>query len=354
MKLSEQPFGRTPGGDNVNLYNLSNDSGIEVSITNYGGAITSIKVPDRNGQIADVALGYETLGEYVKHPRFLGALIGRFANRIALGKFSLKGVDYQLAQNNGVNHLHGGLKGFHKVAWDASTETRDDELVLHLSYLSVDGEDDYPGNLSVNVDYRVNNMNELRIEYRATTDKDTIVNLTNHSYFNLAGTGDILNHELLIAADTFTPISKELIPTGEIRSVDDTPMDFRTATEIGARINDPYNQLGFTGGYDHNFVLNGPNKELRLAARLHDPSSGRTMEVETTQPGMQFYSGNLLDGSLTGKGGAVYQKYAGLCLETQHFPDSPNHANFPTTVLRVGEVLEEVTVFRFSSGSSRD
>ena len=354
MKLSQQPFGRTPGGDNVNLYKLSNDSGLEVSITNYGGAITSIKVPNRNGNVGDVALGYDTLAEYVKHPRFLGALIGRHANRIALGKFSLNGVDYQLAQNNGVNHLHGGLKGFHKVAWDASTETRDDELVLHLSYLSVDGEDDYPGSLSVNVGYRVNNKNELRIDYRATTDKDTIVNLTNHSYFNLAGTGDILNHELQITADQFTPVSKELIPTGEIRSVEGTPMDFRVATRIGARINEPYEQLGFTGGYDHNFVLNGPKGRLKLAARLHDPSSGRTMEVETTQPGMQFYSGNFLDGSLTGKGGAIYQKYAGLCLETQHFPDSPNHANFPTTVLRVGEVLEEVTVFRFSSGSSRD
>lgn len=349
MKLSEQPFGSTPDGDNVNLYTFSNDSGLEVSITNYGGAITSIKVPDRYGQIADVVLGYETLGEYVKHPRFLGALIGRFANRIALGRFSLNGVDYQLAQNNGANHLHGG-RGFHKVVWDASTETTNDELVLHLSYLSVDGEDNYPGNLTVTVDYRVNNKNELRIAYRATTDKDTIVNLTNHSYFNLAGTGDILNHELQITADNFTPVSAELIPTGEIRSVGGTPMDFRTSTRIGARINESFDQLGFTGGYDHNFVLNGPRGQLKPAARLHDPASGRTMEVETTQPGMQFYSGNFLDGSLSGKGGTTYEKYAGLCLETQHFPDSPNHANFPTTVLRVGEVLDEVTVFRFSIG----
>ena len=348
MHLRQQPFGVTPDGDPASLYTFSNDRGLEISITNYGGAITSIKAPDRNGNVGDLVLGYDTLAEYVKHPRFLGALIGRHANRIALGKFSLNGVDYQLAQNNGVNHLHGGLKGFHKVVWDASTETRDDELVLHLSYLSVDGEDDYPGNLTVNVDYRVNNKNELRIDYRATTDKDTIVNLTNHSYFNLAGTGDILNHELQITADQFTSVSKELIPTGQIRSVEGTPMDFRVATTIGARINEPYWQLGFTGGYDHNFVLNGPKGRLKLAARLHDPSSGRTMEVETTQPGMQFYSGNFLDGSLSGKGGVVYEKYAGLCLETQHFPDSPNHANFPTTVLRVGEVFNEVTVFRFS------
>lgn len=349
MHLRQQPFGVTPEGDAASLYTFSNDRGMEIAITNYGGAITSIKVPDRNGNVGDVVLGYDTLAEYVKHPRFLGALIGRHANRIALGKFSLNGVDYQLAQNNGVNHLHGG-KGFHKVVWDASAETKDDEMVLHLSHLSVDGEDNYPGNLTVNVDYRVNNQNELRIDYRATTDKDTIVNLTNHSYFNLAGTGDILNHELQIIADHFTPVSKELIPTGEIRSVEGTPMDFRVATRIGARINESYDQLGFTGGYDHNFVINGPTG-LQLAARLHDPASGRTMEVETTQPGMQFYSGNFLDGSLSGKSGVVYEKYAGLCLETQHFPDSPNHANFPTTVLRVGEVLDEVTVFRFSSAS---
>jgi aldose 1-epimerase len=348
VHLTQQPFGTTPEGHKADLYTLSNDRDLEVSITNYGGAITSIKVPDRDGQIGDVVLGYETLGEYVKHPRFLGALIGRHANRIALGKFSLNGVDYQLAQNNAENHLHGGLKGFHKVVWDASAESRDDELVLHLTYLSVDGEDNYPGNLTVKVDYIVNNGNELRIDYRATTDKDTIVNLTNHSYFNLAGTDDILNHELTIAADKFTPVSKELIPTGEIRSVEGTPMDFRIPTKIGARINEPYEQLTFTGGYDHNFVFNGSKGQLKFAARLRDPASGRTMEVETTQPGMQFYSGNFLDGSLTGKGGAVYEKYAALCLETQHFPDSPSHANFPTTVLRAGEVFEESTVFRFS------
>ena len=350
MYLKQQPFGVTDD-KTVSLYTFINDRGLELSITNYGGAITSIRVPDRYGNIGDVVLGYDTLAEYVIHPRFLGALIGRSANRIALGKFSLNGVDYQLAQNNGVNHLHGGIKGFHKVVWDATTESTDEGLVLHLTYVSVDGEENYPGNLTVQVDYIVNNENELRIRYRGTTDKDTIVNLTNHSYFNLAATGHILDHELTLAADNFTPVSKDLIPTGEIRSVEGSPMDFRTPTKIGARINESYEQLGFTGGYDHNYVLNGSDGRLKLAAVLHDPASGRTMEVETTQPGMQFYSGNFLDGSLSGKGGAIYEKYAALCLETQHFPDSPNHANFPSTVLRVGELLEEVTVFRFSSGS---
>jgi aldose 1-epimerase len=346
VHLKQQPFGVTDD-KTASLYTFINDSGLELSITNYGGAIASIKVPDRYGNIGDVVLGYDTLAEYVKHPRFLGALIGRFANRVALGKFSLNGGEYQLAQNNGVNHLHGGIKGFHKVVWDATSESTDEELVLHLTYVSVDGEENYPGNLTVQVDYIVNNENELRIRYRATTDKDTIVNLTNHSYFNLAATGHILDHELTLAADNFTPVSKDLIPTGEIRSVEGTPMDFRTPTKIGARINESYEQLGFTGGYDHNYVLNGSDGRLKLAAVLHDAASGRTMEVETTQPGMQFYSGNFLDGSLSGKGGAIYEKYAALCLETQHFPDSPNHANFPSTVLRVGELLEEVTVFRF-------
>lgn len=348
MKLTHQPFGTTPDGAVVDLYKLANDHSLEVSITNYGGAITSIKVPDRNGNISDVVLGYETLAEYVEHPRFLGALIGRHANRIRLGRFSLNGIDYQLPQNNGANHLHGGVIGFHKVVWEASPEIRNDELVLHLTYLSKDGEANYPGNCEVKVDYVVNQSNELRIEYRATTDKDTIVNLTNHSYFNLAGAGNILDHELMINAAAFTPITKDLIPTGEIRPVEATPMDFTKSARIGARINEPYDQLGFTGGYDHNFVLNESTSAMKLAVRLYDPSSGRTLEVFTTQPGIQFYSGNFLDGTLTGKGGAVYHKYAALCLETQHFPDSPNHSNFPTTVLRAGDVFEEVTVFRFS------
>jgi aldose 1-epimerase len=349
MNLTSKPFGETPDGTPVTLYTLSNDHGLEVSIINYGGAITSIKVPDRDGSIGDIVLGYETLAEYVKNPRYLGCLVGRHANRLGLGKFSLNGVAYQLAQNNGANHLHGGPKGFDKKVWAAEAKQSHDSVVLHLSYVSLDGEENYPGTLSVNVKYVVTNKNELRIEYGASTDKDTIVNLTNHSYFNLAGNGNILGHEVTINADNFTPVSKELIPTGEIRQVDGTPMDFRKTKTIGAQINEPFDQLGFTGGYDHNFVLNSNGASMKLAARAHEPTTGRIVEVFTTQPGMQFYSGNFLDGSLTGKGGTVYNKYAGFCLETQHFPDSPNHENFPSTVLRVGEVYDQVTVYKFSS-----
>lgn len=348
MNLTSKPYGQTPDGIAADLYTLSNGQDLEVSITTYGGAINSIKTPDRNGNTGDIVLGYDTLADYVKNPRYLGCLVGRHANRIALGKFSLNGVDYQLAQNNGANHLHGGPKGFDKKVWQALAEQTEDSVVLHLSYTSVDGEENYPGTVTVDVRYIVTNKNELRIEYGATTDKDTIVNLTNHSYFNLAGKGDILGHQLMINAESFTPVSKDLIPTGEIRRVDETPMDFRKAKTIGAEINEPYEQLGFTGGYDHNFVIK-PSDGPRLAARAHEPTSGRTVEVFATQPGMQFYSGNFLDGSLTGKGGRVYNKYAGFCLETQHFPDSPNHANFPTTVLRPGEVYNHVTVFKFSA-----
>ncbi|HEX6732394.1 MAG TPA: aldose epimerase family protein [Pyrinomonadaceae bacterium] len=345
MRMTKSHFGTTVGRE-VDLYSLSTE-GIEVSITNYGGAITSIRVPDRKGDLGDVVLGYETLQEYVRNPRFFGALIGRSANRIARGRFTLDGVEYQLAQNNGENHLHGGTQGFDKVVWEASDELDDDRAVLRLRYLSKDGEENYPGNLTANVSYVLTRERELRIEYHAVTDKRTIVNLTNHSYFNLAGTWTIRDHELTLNADAFTPVSSELIPTGEIRKVDGTPMDFREPTPIGRRINEPYDQLGFTGGYDHNFVLNDSSGALRLAARAYDPSSGRVLEAHTTQPGIQFYSGNFLDGSLTGKGGVVYQKHAGFCLEPQHFPDSPNHPNFPSTVLLPGDEYQQTTVFRF-------
>jgi aldose 1-epimerase len=348
LSLITKPFGTTPDGAEITLFTLANDHHFEVSIINFGGAITSIKLPDRNGNIGDVVLGYDTLEEYVRNPRFFGGLIGRHANRIANGKFSLNGVAYQLAQNNGANHLHGGTKGYDKAVWKAEARAAGDSAGVHLTYLSKDGEESYSGNLDVAVDYVVNNDNELRIEYRATTDKDTIVNLTNHSYFNLAGTGDILEHQLKINAESFTPVSKDLIPNGEIRQVGNTPMDFRQPATIGARINEPYDQLGFTGGYDHNYVLRESDNPMTLACKLHEQSSGRTLEIFTTQPGLQFYSGNFLDGSLTGRGGVVYEKYAGLCLETQGFPDAPNHANFPSTVLRVGEVYDEVAVFRFS------
>ncbi len=349
LNLTTTPFGTTPDGQDANLYTLSNDEGLEVSITNYGGAITSIKTPDRNGNIGDVVLGYETLAEYVKNPRYFGCLVGRYANRIGKGRFSLNGVDYQLAQNNGENHLHGGKKGFDKVVWDASTKEDNNSVRLQLNYVSVNGEENYPGTLSVEVNYYVTNQNELRIEYRATTEGDTIVNLTNHSYFNLAGHGNILDPEFQISADRFTAVSQELIPTGEIRSVEGTAMDFREGKTIGQDLNSGYEQLGFTGGYDHNFVLKLFGRSIKFAARAHEPESGRKLEVFTTQPGMQFYSGNFLDGSLIGKGGVAYHKYAGFCLETQHFPDSPNHEDFPSTVLRTGDVLDEVTVYRFSA-----
>ena len=332
-----------PDGVDVFLYTLTNERGLEASIITYGGAITSLKTPDRNGNLGDIVLGYETLPEYTSNPRYFGALIGRHANRIADGKFSLNGSNYQLPQNNGVNHLHGGFNGFDKRVWDA----REGGEVLHLSYFSKDGEENYPGNLSAEVDYRLLD-DELRIDYRATTDRDTLCNLTNHSYFNLLGEGTILDHQLTLNADSFTAVSKDLIPTGEIRSVEGTPMDFRNGKAIGAEITEPYDQLGFTGGYDHNFVVNDYDGSLRSAGRLYESSTGRVLEVLTTQPGMQFYSGNFLDGSLVGRNGVVYVKYAGLCLEPQHFPDAPNHSSFPSTVLRPGEEYKQTTVFRFS------
>jgi len=283
-------------------------------------------------------LGFKTLDEYVRCPRYFGALIGRHANRIARGRFTLDGVEYQLPCNNGVNHLHGGFKGFDKRVWDV----RESEKALHLSYFSKDGEEGYPGNVTASVDYTLLD-NELRVDYLATTDRDTIVSLTNHSYFNLRGTGTILDHELTLIADAFTPVSKDLIPTGEIKSVEGTPMDFRKAKAIGSEL------ANVAGGYDHNFVLNDWDGSLQLAARLHEPVTGRTLEILTTEPGMQFYSGNFLDGSLIGRNGVAYELYTGLCLEPQHFPDAPNHSNFPSTVLRPGEEYKQTTIYRFLS-----
>lgn len=348
MNISKDQFGTTPEGHAAFLYSLEGD-GIKVRITNYGGAVTSIVVPDRKGKPGDVVLGYETLAEYVNNPRYLGALIGRFANRIAEGKFTLNDVTYQLVQNNGPNHLHGGIKGFDKVVWQASETVEDGNAVLRLKYFSKDGEEHYPGNLDVDVTYTLSNNRELRIDYRAVADKTTIINLTNHSYFNLAGAGTIVNHELSLNADAFTPISPNLIPSGEIRDVKQTPMDFRSRTRIGARIDDAYEQLSFAGGYDHNFVLNDFTGLLRQAAAVFEPVSGRTLEVFTTQPGVQFYSGNFFDGSIKGKAGVVYEKRSGFCLETQHFPDSPNHPHFPTTVLEPGDVFRQTTILRFGT-----
>lgn len=346
MNITKEHFGTSPDGHEVLLYSLTS-ADIEVRIANYGGAITSIIVPDRDGNRGDVVLGYETLTDYVRNPRYLGALIGRHANRIAEGKFRLNDVTYQLVQNNGPNHLHGGVKGFDKVVWEASEAVEEGKAVLRLSYFSEDGEEDYPGNLEATVTYSLTEKGELSLEYTAVTDKPTIVNLTNHSYFNLAGAGTILDHQLTLNADAFTPIGPSLIPTGEIRDVDGTPMDFVIQTAIGSRIEDPFEQLGFAGGYDHNFVLNDSTGLLRWAAKVYEPLTGRTLEVLTTQPGMQFYSGNFLDGSLKGKRGVVYERRAGFCLEPQHFPDSPNHPHFPTTVLDPGDEFRQTTVFRF-------
>jgi aldose 1-epimerase len=317
------------------VYTLKNESGFEVSITNYGGAITSLKTPDRHGRFGDIVLGVDSLHDYTTNPRYFGALIGRHANRIARGRFSLDGVEYQLPCNNGANHLHGGFRGFDKREWTV----REDENVLHLTYFSEDGEEGYPGNLNASVDYTLLD-NELRVDYRATTDRDTIVNLTNHSYFNLRGEGTILDHELTLNADHFTPVSEDLIPTGEIKAVEGTPMDFRNGRAIGS-------QLVAAGGYDHNFVLNNWDRSLRSAARLYEATTGRVLEILTTEPGMQFYSGNFLDGSFTGKYGCVYEKYTGLCLEPQHFPDAPNHPNFPSTVLRAGKEYKHTSLYRF-------
>ena len=345
MNITTKPFGIGPDGEDVNLYTFKNANGVEVSITNYGGAITSIMTPNRNGVFGDVVLGYETLDEYIKNPRYLGALIGRFANRIDGGKFSLNGVEYQLAQNNGANHLHGGVKGFDKRVWQGTLT----ESGLHLEYFSPDGEENYPGNLSVAVDYSLNDENELRIDYHATTDKDTIINLTNHSYFNLGGQGHgtILDHELTVRAESWIPVREDLIPYGEIHLVRDTPMDFIRTHTIGARLDELIPEISFSRGYDHTLSLGGRDGTVRWVARLRDPVAGRVMEVFTTQPGIQLYSGNFLDGSLIGKGGVRYEKYAAVCLETQHFPDSPNQPNYPSTVLRVGEVYNESTIYKF-------
>lgn len=332
MTITKTYFGTTAGAE-VYLYTLTNELGYEVSIINYGGAITALKIPDREGVFGDIVLGYEKLDDYVRNPRYVGACIGRHANRIAQGRFSLNGTEYQLGKNNGANHLHGGFQGFDKRVWNAT----EDGSVLRLSYLSKHGEEGYPGNVEAFVDYSLSG-NELSIDYRASTDEETIVNLTNHSYFNLAGTGTILDHELTLNAGSFTPVSSDLIPTGEIKSVDGTSMDFRNGRPIRSEVD-----------YDHNFVLDNSDGSLRLAARLSESTTGRVLEILTTQPGIQFYNGNFLDGSLVGKGGVAYEKYAGLCLEPQHFPDAPNHPNFPSTILRPGEEYNQTTIIRFLS-----
>jgi aldose 1-epimerase len=350
MKASvvKSDFGKTADGKPVELYVLTNAHGLKAKIITYGGIVTELHTPDRDGKLADVVLGFDNLKAYLAGHPYFGALVGRVANRIAKGKFTLDGKVYQLAVNNGPNALHGGLKAFDKKVWKAEPIEGADGPGVRLSYLSADGEEGYPGNLSVTVTYTLTNQNELRIDYKATTDKDTPINLSNHSYFNLAGPtgGDILGHELMLAADQYTPVDATLIPTGEIKPVKGTPLDFTTPTPIGARID----QLkGDPSGYDHNFVLRSGGKSLALGARVHEPKTGRVMEMYTTEPGVQFYTGNFLDGKLTGKQGVAYKKHAGFCLEAQHFPDSVNHPNFPSVILKPGSTYTQTTVYKFSA-----
>ena len=347
--ITKQTFGKTTDQEVVDIYTLTNAIGAEARIINYGATVVSLKVPDRNGKLGDVVLGYDTMEGYQKNNSFFGVIVGRYGNRIAKGKFSLNGKQYTLPTNDGENTLHGGTKGFDKVLWTAKEVKSGDGVALSLSYLSRDGEQGFPGNLSVTVVYTLTNKNELRIDYTATTDKDTVVNLTHHSYFNLAGKGTILKHELMLAADRFTPVGPGLIPTGELRSVKGTPMDFTTSSAIGARIDQQDEQLVLGRGYDHNWVLNSGSGKLALAARAYEQTTGRVMEVYTTEPGIQFYSGNFLDGSGIGKGGQAYQKRSGFCLETQHFPDSPNQPSFPSTVLKPGQHYRTTTIYRFAT-----
>lgn len=349
MPVSRRAFGETREGNAIECYTLRNAHGLEAEIITYGGTLRALRAPDRNGALDDVLLGFETLEPYEGDHPYFGVLVGRYANRIAGGRFELNGTTYELACNNGPNHLHGGPQGFHRQIWSAEERASEDGPSIELRYASRDGEEGYPGNLAVVVVYTLTDQNELRIDYTATTDAETIVNLTNHAYFNLAGGGIILDHELQLFASRFTPTDATSIPLGELRPVQGTPMDFTAPTPIGARISADDEQIRHGQGYDHNWILDTGNGELGLAARLHERSTGRLMEVYTTQPGVQFYSGNLLDGSITGKRGQTYVKYGGLCLETQHFPDSPNQPDFPSTVLRPGEVFQQTTIYRFAT-----
>ncbi len=342
MSVMKEPFGKADQKD-VFRYTLTNSSGIEVKITNYGGIITSLLVPDKTGRMGDIVLGYDTVDQYIANSPYFGAMVGRYANRIAKGKFTLNGKSYTLAVNNGNNSLHGGLKGFDKVVWDVA-EIKDSSLAqLELSYLSKDGEEGYPGNLNVKVTYTLDDHNELTTLIEAETDKPTPVNLCNHTYFNLSEADtSILGHILTLYADQFTQVNNELIPTGMLPFVRGTAMDFNNSVAIGERI------ANVKGGYDHNYVLQKKAGELSMAAQLYDPRTGRQVEILTTQPGVQFYSGNFLDGTIKGKAGKIYGKHYGLCLETQHYPDSPNQPSFPNTILKPGQKFLEKTVYRFS------
>jgi aldose 1-epimerase len=347
--VQRESFGKTADGKAVEAFTLTNRRGVQITAISYGAILTSIRVPDRAGAFGDVALGFDTLDGYLKEHPYFGAVVGRYGNRIANARFTLEGRTYRLAANNGPNHLHGGVRGFDKFVWQA--EVLPGVAGVAFSRTSPANEEGYPGTLTVRVGYVLNEANELTIDYRATTDQPTPVNLTQHSYFNLAGhdAGTILDHEVMIAADRFTPVDATLIPTGQLTAVAGTPLDFRQPTRVGARIDDPHPQIKFGIGYDHNWVLNRKGSGLELAARVTEPKSGRTLEVLTTEPGVQFYTGNFLDGTVKGKGGVVYNRRSGLCLETQHYPDSPNQPSFPSTILRPGGTYQSQTVWRFGS-----
>lgn len=348
-RVTRAPFGTLPDGTPVAVFTLTNGTGTEVRAITYGGIIVSIRVPDRDGRLGDIVLGYDTLDGYVAKSPYFGCITGRYANRIARARFTLDGRTYQLAANDGPNHLHGGVRGFDKVVWRGEPFEGPDGVGVVFSRTSPDGEEGYPGTLEVRVTYTLTETNVLRVDYAATTDKPTPVNLTQHSYFNLAGegSGDILGHVLTIDADRYTPVDDTLIPTGELAPVEGTPFDFRTPTPIGARIASDHEQIRRGRGYDHNYVLRRAGDGSARAARVVEPTTGRTLEVWTTEPGLQFYSGNFLDGSIRGKHGHVYGHRSGFCLETQHFPDSPNRPHFPSTILRPGERYRSTTAFRF-------
>ena len=350
MKMNaviSEVFGKLADGTVVHVFTLTNKSGMEARILNYGGIVMSLKVPDRNGVMGDVVLGFDKLEDYVAKSPYFGCLIGRFGNRIAGGTFVLNGKTFILAKNDGENSLHGGLKGFDKVVWAATPEIKVNGPALSLHYVSRDGEEGYPGTLSVTAVYTLTDDNALNLNFTAVTDKNTVVNLTHHSYFNLACKGDVLEHEVTINAAAFTPVNAALIPTGELRPVAGTPLDFRKPEKIGARINSPDQQMKYGGGYDHNWVLNKNEKKLGSAATVVEPVSGRVMEVLTTAPATQFYTGNFLNG-IIGKGGCVYRARDGFCFEPQHFPDSPNQSSFPSTMLQPGQTYTNTIIYRFS------
>jgi len=346
MNAHKDPFGQTPDGQDVFVYTLANSKGLRARITNFGAALVSLEVPDRDGNLADVVLGFDDVNGYIAQTVYLGVTVGRYANRIGHAKFTLDGVEYTLSANHGVHHLHGGNQGFDKALWTTrEVVAAEDEAWVKMTYLSPDGEEGYPGNLQCTVTFMLTNADELRISYEAETDKKTVVNLTNHSYWNLAGqsSGDVLGHELLLHSEKFTLIDTDLIPTGIIASVQDTPLDFTKPKKLGARLR----QTG--SGYDHNYVLSNEAEAMKPCARVREPNSGRTMEISTTEPGFQFYTANYLDGSVVGKKAQAYQRHAGLCLETQHFPDSPNKPDFPSAVLEPGAKYTSVTVYKFST-----